>query len=160
MAPAWKRARDTKAKVPQRKFPNYARKFFAVDASGSTTGKVINREAIMVHELSGNLEDSVTKWGSHCDHPVLLKTMPYPDNSRLSRYWSGDCGGTSPETILEKNASIQRIRQCDLWYLMTDGEIHDHDVQTLTNLSNKEHLTNVPVCIVIVGKKKIKSSTY
>ncbi|KAI4157193.1 MAG: hypothetical protein LQ342_008472 [Letrouitia transgressa] len=153
MASTWKKSRDNKTKVSQTKLLNYARKFFTVDASGSTMGNIINKEAVMVHELSGNLEDSVTKWGSSCDRPILLKTIPYPDGSQSNRYWFGDRGGTYPETILEQDAAIQRIRQCNLWYLMTDGEVRNRDVQALTNLSNSEHLTNVPVCIVIFGNK-------
>ncbi|KAL9043237.1 MAG: hypothetical protein Q9214_003571 [Letrouitia sp. 1 TL-2023] len=84
MGSTWKKSRDTKAKVSQRKVLNYARKFFAVDASRSTERVIIKKEAIMVYELSENLKDSVTKWGSSCDPPIPLKRIPYSSEPQLN----------------------------------------------------------------------------
>jgi hypothetical protein len=53
-----------------------AKKFFAVDVSGSTHGKIIEVEGQLVKNLSLNDADTVCRWDSICDErPQLVSKL-------------------------------------------------------------------------------------
>ncbi|KAL9023943.1 MAG: hypothetical protein Q9196_006868 [Gyalolechia fulgens] len=147
MASSWKHTPNS-TYAPLKKVPlTKALKFFAVDASGSTSGHIIRVEGRFVEALC-HPQDSVAKWGSSCSEPTALLR---PINRSNYSYWDADQGGTFPGQILRRKSATQCVRKSDVWYLMTDGEIHQNSVQELANLATQECVTNVPICLVVFG---------
>ncbi|KAL1649116.1 hypothetical protein SLS58_001688 [Diplodia intermedia] len=128
-----------------------ARQFFAVDASGSTSGSIIRREYEFVQELiKGHPDDYTALWGSYCEDP----TKNFPNTS----WWSAYMGGTQPSRILQNRAALDTIGASDVWYLLTDGEIWGNDVETLCGLAMDTGVLNVPTVFVITGSKRASPS--
>ena len=122
-----------------------AKKFFAVDSSGSTMGAIMRAQAKAVSAFQGSHGDTVTKWDHKCGMPQLLDNVP-------ANHFAG-LGGTSPDTILRQAAATDSIRESDLWILITDGEIAEQNVTELTRLAEVGEVINVPVAILVVGGK-------
>lgn len=99
---------------------NNARKFFAIDASGSTGGAPMLAEQNFAMELHNssthNEKDWMAKWGSTADNPIDEWNPP-------ARYWRSDMMGTQPTTILKHEACLSCIYSSDLFFLLTDGEV-------------------------------------
>ena len=123
-----------------------ARRFFAVDASGSTHGEVIRAEGDIVLGFHGNSEDTVTKWDMSCENPKLVTDIEYDD------YWRDNQGTTYPDVILREPSALNAIRESDLWYLLTDGHIAPSRVNQLTQIAVYEKVLHIPVVIIIVGR--------
>lgn len=117
-------------KIEYTSFAN-ARKYFALDASGSTAGiRFISEHnfADGIHEVSARKdEDRVTRWGSNCQDPTNWERC----------FWAPDQGGTQPQYILRNQKSMQEIRDSDIWFLLTDGEVPDYEVHTLAGLGQE-----------------------
>ncbi|KAL9601419.1 MAG: hypothetical protein Q9179_002875 [Wetmoreana sp. 5 TL-2023] len=107
-----------------------AKKFFAVDVSGSTHGWIIEAEGRLVENLSVGTENTI----SH------------------ETYWTSRAG-THPECILEHTKALEQIRSSDMWLLLTDGAIDDRHVTRLTNRANSLGLMDVPIILIVVGYK-------
>jgi hypothetical protein len=99
---------------------NNARKFLAIDASGSTGGAPMLAEqnfAIELHNSSThNEKDWMAKWGSTADNPTNEWSPP-------AKYWRSDMMGTQPTTILKHEACLLCIYSSDIFFLLTDGEV-------------------------------------
>ena len=125
-----------------------ARKFCAVDVSGSTEGRAMEVEAQLVQNLSLNDADTVVRWDTECDEsPQLVSKLA--DKS----YWSTEYLRTNPEAILQQTSALEQICSCDLWLLLTDGEIYDPYVTSLTNRASSLRLADIPVVLVVVRKE-------
>ncbi|MCJ1226247.1 hypothetical protein MMC12_002897 [Toensbergia leucococca] len=136
-----------------------AKKFFAVDASGSTEcDNIISTEASVVYGFHGNSKDTAVKWGTSCTIPELVDSIPERPSAYVARYgtryWSASQGGTAPETILREASALENIRSSDVWYLLTDGEIDPPNVTTLTQIAACERLSRIPVILVIVQSSR------
>ena len=127
-----------------------AKKFFAVDSSGSTSGSIMQAQAKAVASIHGNREDTVTKWDHQCEMPRILDNVPV-------NYFAGS-GGTSPDMILRHPTAIQSIRESDLWVLITDGQIAERNVTELTRLADVVEVIHVPVVLLIVGGRCLSPS--
>jgi hypothetical protein len=99
---------------------NNARKFFAIDASGSTGGAPLRAEqnfAMELHNSSTHTEkDWMAKWGSTADTPIDNWNPP-------AAYWRSDMMGTQPTSILKHQACLSKINSSDIFFLLTDGEV-------------------------------------
>ena len=147
--PAWQeRLAEAPADVPLiAKVPFLeAKKFFAVDGSGSTAGSIMRAQAQTVRALHGNSKDTVAKWESACDNPSAL------DNVAANFFDSN--GGTYPHTIMRNPQVVDQIRESDLWVLLTDGQINERDVMELTRLAGTMDVIQVPVVLIITGGKR------
>ncbi|KAF7935372.1 uncharacterized protein EAE97_008279 [Botrytis byssoidea] len=117
-------------KIKYTSFAN-ARKYFALDASGSTVGLRFISEhnfADGIHEVSIKKdEDRVTRWGSNCRDPTSWEQC----------FWAPDQDGTQPQHMLRNQKSIQAIRDSDIWFLLTDGEVLNSEVHTLAGLGQE-----------------------
>ena len=126
-----------------------SKKFFAVDDSGSTSGTVLKREREFVDHLRtqqhANEDDTISLWGSECDIPITKF-----ENVN----WSSTHGGTYPAQILKQPEALKRIQKSDVWFLITDGEIHDSSVHELAQLAQQLDVLNVPIVFVIVGNRR------
>jgi hypothetical protein len=121
-----------------------SRKFFAVDASGSTSGSIIKQERAFVdatRDKHPHPADTVSLWGSDCDPPTRDFNSPS---------WNGIHGGTSPTRIL-KGLSLEAIRESDVWFLLTDGYIDSSDVHRLAEMALELDVLNVPLVFLITG---------
>lgn len=144
--PSWQERKGedptTSTTSPKMSF-DMSRKFFAVDASASTMGKIMEAQEIFVRGFHGNSDDWVTKWDHNCQTPRRVDDAP--DN-----YYFG-CGGTSPDCILRLPAAVQSIKESDLCVLLTDGDIYDKRVTRLTGLAGETNIFQVPVILLVVG---------
>ncbi|TKX21816.1 hypothetical protein C1H76_6313 [Elsinoe australis] len=122
----------------------HARQFFAVDASGSTYGTIIEREHEFVKRLANGSKDMASTWGSYCN-------TPESDLDKIT--WRADMGGTSPSAILKHPGVLSTILGADVWYLLTDGRIYESDVPVLVREASESGAVNVPVVFVITGVK-------
>ena len=123
-----------------------AKKFFAVDVSGSTCGRIVEVEGQLVQNLSMNDADMVCRWDTACDQNPQVVSRLAPESYWISR------GGTNPEVILQQPSALEQIRSCDLWLLLTDGEIPDRYVISLANHASSLYLTDIPVMLVFVSE--------
>jgi hypothetical protein len=122
-----------------------SRKFFAVDASGSTAGTVLRRERTFVEGFQASYahpDDTISLWGTNCDKPTKRFD---------SVEWRSNHGGTQPLKILTCEPALHAIRSSDVWFLMTDGEIYEGDVNRLATLAQDQQVLNVPLIFVITG---------
>ncbi|APA15404.1 hypothetical protein sscle_14g101740 [Sclerotinia sclerotiorum 1980 UF-70] len=135
------------AKVQYTSFAN-ARKYFAVDASGSTVGITFISEhdfADRIHEASLQKDkDTVTRWGSNCKDPSNWEQFS----------WAPDQGGTSPQFILRNKASMEAIHNADIWFLLTDGEVPDSEVHTLAGLGQEMGVFDCATVFLITSHMK------
>ncbi len=122
-----------------------AKKFFAVDASGSTIGPIMRAQAKTVWGLRGSSDDTIAKWSYSCEIPRLLDNVPL-------NFFHGT-GGTQPASILRNVQAVDAIRSSDLWILLTDGEIDAYSVAELTRLAEAMDVLQVPVVLVITGQQ-------
>ena len=123
-----------------------AKKFFAVDASGSTFGPIMKAQAKVVWGFHGNSDDTIAKWNYSCELPRLLNNVP-------TDFFHG-LGGTQPASILRNVQAVDAIRNSDLWILLTDGQIDAHSVAELTRLAEEMNALQVPVVLVITGQQQ------
>ena len=146
--PSWlQKAADLDMDVPAASdiiFPE-AKKFFAVDASGSTGGAIMKAQERAVLALHGNSEDTVVLWNTSCTCPRTVDAVG-------PHYFSGT-GGTSPSCILEENSAVDQIKSSDLWVLLTDGEIATDRVSMLTTLADKSAFIRIPVVLIVTGAR-------
>ncbi|KAH7395136.1 hypothetical protein DE146DRAFT_97073 [Phaeosphaeria sp. MPI-PUGE-AT-0046c] len=130
-----------------------SRKFFAVDDSGSTAGAIARRQRQFVDRSRArhaNAGDAISLWGSGCDYP----RSDFDDIRCMSRH-----GGTMPTTILRNTAALETIRNSDVWFLLTDGEIGESEVTRLARMAMENEVLNVPLVFVITGYRKASPST-
>ncbi|KAL8711805.1 MAG: hypothetical protein Q9220_003749 [cf. Caloplaca sp. 1 TL-2023] len=127
---------------------NDAKKFFAVDASGSTSGAIMRAQAKTVNALHGNGNDHVVLWESVCQTPRQLDSVP-------QNYFNG-CGGTYPSCILKQPSAVDQIHQSDLWVLLTDGEVSSYAVSDLDSNAQIVNVLQVPIILVITGSCVVK----
>lgn len=129
------------------------RKYFAVDDSGSTAGAVLGRERTFVESFRrfhANTADKISFWGSRCDNPVA-------DFDSLT--WSSSHDATCPSEILRNRAGVDAIKEADVWFLLTDGEIYDDDVHRLADIAFESGILNVPLVFVITGTRGSSPAT-
>lgn len=123
-----------------------AKKFFAMDSSGSTRGRRIRAEWAFVQGFHTNSEDTVVKWDYDCETPQLVDEVG-------PNYIDDRGGGTCPDQILRKTSAVKEIESSDVWFLLTDGEVSHDRVAELTYLADKLNLIHIPVILLIVGRK-------
>ncbi|KAJ6503702.1 hypothetical protein C8R45DRAFT_973493 [Mycena sanguinolenta] len=117
---------------------------FAVDASDSTAGPVMQRQREFVLAMIEDyqLPHSVIMWGSSVEQPKSAAQISWDRH----RDW-----GTTPEVIFGDAATTEELKSCNMWYLLTDGE-----VDSPVNFARKAldvGMANTPVVFVITGTK-------
>jgi hypothetical protein len=126
-----------------------ARKFFAVDASGSTGGAPLFSEEAFVNAFHAasrdKTGDALTKWGSHCQSPTY----------KWDQFvWRSDMGGTCPSDILVNETALGAIHSSDIFFLLTDGEVWENEVYNLARLSQEKNIFNCPTVFLITSWKR------
>ncbi|KAJ7884811.1 hypothetical protein B0H14DRAFT_3857062 [Mycena olivaceomarginata] len=115
---------------------------FAVDASDSTAGPIMQRqrEFVLTMVEDYQLPHSVIMWGSSVEQPKSAEQISWDRN----RDW-----GTKPEVIFDDAATTEELKSCNMWYLLTDGE-----VDSPVNFARKAlevGMASTPVVFVITG---------
>lgn len=126
-----------------------SRKFFAVDGSYSTGGRILRLEkefTCRFHETHPHAHDLVCQWGTTCNNP----STDFDNPSR----WNSDYGGTAPQRIVGNPGALEAIHQSNVWFLVTDGEVPDDSVNELALCAGETGIFQVPIVFVIVGRKR------
>ncbi|KAJ7207902.1 hypothetical protein GGX14DRAFT_521709 [Mycena pura] len=145
---SWKQSNAETADLPE--IPLLASRIaFAVDASGSTAGRVMERQQEFVVRMTRDHQPpaSVVMWGSDVTLPASAA-----ETSWRHRNW-----GTYPELIFSNDTVVNELKQCDMWYLLTDGE-----VPSPVNFARRTievGMANAPVVFVITNRAGAKPST-
>ncbi|RDW72364.1 uncharacterized protein DSM5745_07536 [Aspergillus mulundensis] len=121
---------------------------FAVDVSGSTTGRILRQEQDAILAVSANSQShdlvsrsTILPW-SHKSHP--------PRNlATVESLTSG--GGTDPGALLENAACKARLRNSGLWFLLTDGQIDEPLVHRFANAIPEAGIHGTACVIVLFG---------
>ncbi|KAL8974529.1 MAG: hypothetical protein Q9197_001237 [Variospora fuerteventurae] len=155
MAASWKQNPSAATSATRKVSLTHARKFFAVDASGSTAGRIIQLEGQFVEQFNTHPQDQVSKWGSSCSAPIDVSSACASSRGEVAGpYWNPDQGGTYPEKIIQCSFAKKSILQSDVWFLITDREIRARDIQEFANAASRESIINVPVYLVVFGTKQ------
>ncbi|OAL03835.1 hypothetical protein IQ06DRAFT_291494 [Phaeosphaeriaceae sp. SRC1lsM3a] len=152
---SWKIVPDAATQAVHIEYTSFleSRKFFAVDDSGSTAGTIARKQhqfVDCVRSRHANPGDAISLWGSGCDNPR--------NDFENVRYASKHCG-TTPTTILQKEMALDTIRRSDVWFLLTDGEIGDTEVQRLARLAVEHEVLDIPLVFLITGRCQKSPST-
>ncbi|KXS10864.1 hypothetical protein M427DRAFT_73448, partial [Gonapodya prolifera JEL478] len=116
-----------------------------IDISGSTAGLCLTVEQKAATALAaGNPDAHVIPWHS--------SVMPRLGISQVGSLRSQ--GGTSPEYLLEGGASLEHIKESNVWALFTDGEISGRDVTRLATLTSTQNVGHIPVVVVVFGHQR------
>ncbi|KAK7028390.1 hypothetical protein R3P38DRAFT_2935872 [Favolaschia claudopus] len=146
---SWKQ-HVTAAEAAPLQIPLLASKIsFAVDASGSTAGRVMEKQKEFV---LGMLQDyqhpsSVLMWGSSVTHPKPASEMT----------WNHRNWGTSPEIIFTDPVVTAELKSCDMWYLLTDGEVGSP--LNFARRTVEVGMANSPVVFVITNRSGTKPNS-
>ncbi|KAJ7725190.1 hypothetical protein B0H16DRAFT_1594974 [Mycena metata] len=145
---SWKQYTAERAAPPE--MPLLASKIsFAVDASGSTAGLVMEKQKDFVLGMTAGYDSpaSVIMWGSSVEQPVSPS-----QTSWRHRNW-----GTDPAVIFSNTSVTSELKSCDMWYLLTDGEIGSpvHFARKTLEVG----MANTPVVFVITNRFGAKPST-
>ena len=123
-------------------------KYFAVDASGSTAGAIMRKQkefVLAAHRRWRNPNDSASLWGSGLSGPQTnIAGMEFRSNQ----------GGTYPTVLIKREWNLKAILESDVWFLLTDGEIHDEEVSELATLAQRNGVLNVPVIFLITSHRE------
>ncbi|KAF7290673.1 hypothetical protein MIND_01307600 [Mycena indigotica] len=143
---AWKQPTAASAAAPTY-MPLLASKIcFAVDASGSTAGAVMRKEGEFVTGMTDGYQypASVVMWGSSVTEPVSVGETT----------WNHRSWGTSPEVLFSLPVVTSELKSCDMWYLLTDGEVGS-PVQ-FARRTLDVGMANTPVVFVIVNRAGLR----
>lgn len=98
---------------------------FALDASGSTAGKIIQVEKSVIKIICGRLTAArrlntlILPWDNHARRAIQLDELDHVDS----------LGGTDPTVLLADPVCSNALSRSDLWFLLTDGEIQKDTVR-------------------------------
>lgn len=122
---------------------------FAVDTSGSTSlNNTLRSEQNAIATIASNLSPSsrsvarVLPWSDDAERPVPLSGL-----ANLESY-----GGTDPSCLLDDPLSRQTLQKSTMWFLFTDGEIHEHSIQNLARKLAVHGLHGTACVVTIFGR--------
>lgn len=120
----------------------------AIDCSGSTRGKVLEEEKAAIQSISKLLSQEsqgrtlILPWNHEADPIISLEEM--------DEIFSN--GGTDPTTLLRDKHHREALLGCDLWILITDGEIDNYLVQDLATRLGGAGLHGTASIVICVGR--------
>ncbi|KAH7327539.1 hypothetical protein BKA65DRAFT_481235 [Rhexocercosporidium sp. MPI-PUGE-AT-0058] len=121
----------------------------AIDKSGSTYGRTLAEEVTVVQRICSLVSPrnespaQLLPWCDKVERPIQLPTESRTMNNLISE------GGTNPSILYSEPESLQALRKCGLWFLLTDGQIEDTLVQEFA-VSTAELGLHGTACIVII----------
>jgi hypothetical protein len=122
----------------------------AIDASGSTRGKVIEQEIKAAQSICGTLSEAaaaqttIIPW----DHRTHTFTSPN-DVDGLKSYG----GGTKPSSLTSNLNSVYVLRKCSAWMLFTDGKIADKEIRDFSQGLCTNGLHGTACIVVLFGRR-------
>ncbi|EPS35210.1 hypothetical protein H072_11388 [Dactylellina haptotyla CBS 200.50] len=122
----------------------------AVDTSGSTYGTGLKAEKAAIREIFSLLPPTIKS---------STKILPWSD--RLKKIVGIDQldslssnGGTDPNVLLSNDASRYELQNCSFWFLMTDGEIFDHEVHKFAKSLLEYGLHGLACVVSVFGDRR------
>lgn len=122
---------------------------FAVDVSASTSGSVLEAEKQAIIKISSHLNRpamsaaKIVPWSTEVQPAVPLSGVPALQSQ----------GGTIPSKLCSSRHSITTLRQSSLWFLMTDGKVHEREINQLANAVPRIHLHGTAAVFIIFGRR-------
>lgn len=121
----------------------------AVDVSGSTAGKVLSVEKSAITTICSQLthdaknDAQIVPWSG-----VVYPTLKLEEVHKLvSR------GMTDPSDLCRSASSVTALRKSSLWFLMTDGHVGVHEIQTFANAVPNIQLHGTACVVIIFGSR-------
>ncbi|KEF52857.1 uncharacterized protein A1O9_11274 [Exophiala aquamarina CBS 119918] len=106
---------------------------FAMDTSGSTLGEVLRSEREGVQEI----------WS------LLNPVISVSHINSLHSY-----GGTDPSVLLDHKPGLIELKNSDLWFLFTDGEIPNERLEIFADEVSYHELHGTACVVVVVGTRQ------
>ncbi|RPA95840.1 hypothetical protein L873DRAFT_1293538 [Choiromyces venosus 120613-1] len=119
----------------------------AVDVSGSTAGRILWTETefmnSIIHQLPQTSQQNthILPWNHRAKPPCRLTDL---------RSLRGK-GGTNPVSLLLSIPHLAALRSSGVWFLLTDGDINEWEVQRFSYQLSQESMHGVPVVVVVFG---------
>ena len=119
----------------------------AVDVSTSTRGLILSHEALAISTISHQLSKDAKHRGrvlpwSNIAHPVVRLT----DSARLKPSY-----GTDPSVLCSDYAFSTALQECSLWFLLTDGQIQEEDIERFAQGVAENGLHGTACVIILFG---------
>ncbi|OAL40247.1 hypothetical protein AYO20_00667 [Fonsecaea nubica] len=120
---------------------------FSVDISGSTEGKILRQERIVVESVVAQVSQEsrrsscVIPWDSEAHEIITVDELDRLDSA----------GGTDPNAMLQSRQHLDVLRKADLWFLLTDGEIDTQHIQQFAAGLGKNGLHNKACVLILFG---------
>ncbi|KEF53867.1 uncharacterized protein A1O9_10269 [Exophiala aquamarina CBS 119918] len=133
-----------------------ARICVALDKSGSTAGHTLNIERKAVQEIynlrvpNNHSSFRLIPWSDDVQDPIDL-----PNEVSLKGIQGR--GGTNPAVLYDLNSCVETLKDCDVWFLLTDGEIVDNLVENFALRTAELGLHNKPCVIIVFGSSSTGS---
>ena len=120
----------------------------AIDISTSTRGLILSHEALAISTISHQLSKDAKHRGrvlpwSNVAHPVIRLT----DSSRLKPSY-----GTDPSVLCSNYAFSKALQECSLWFLLTDGQILDEDIERFAQGVAENGLHGTACVVILFGR--------
>ncbi|KAL8787042.1 MAG: hypothetical protein Q9195_007947 [Heterodermia aff. obscurata] len=122
---------------------------FAVDVSGSTQGLVLKEEKRAIRTMLSGLSHAVVRQAEIIPWNDDVQNV-FPCN-RLETLYAH--GGTEPSKLNLNPVSREALDRCSAWFLLTDGEIDQDEVESFSKGICDSGLHGTPSVIVLFGYK-------
>lgn len=121
---------------------------FAVDVSGSTSGPVLAREQAVISKICQlqngtrlSAESTILPWSHKARSPRAAANV---DQLTAS-------GGTDPSVLVNDPESCHVLRNSNVWFLLTDGEIDQPLIRKFANAIPQAGLHGTACVIILFG---------
>ncbi|PYH72372.1 uncharacterized protein BO88DRAFT_433259 [Aspergillus vadensis CBS 113365] len=121
---------------------------FAIDVSQSTLGPVLRKEQDAIREICGDSmppdlvsRSSILPWCHTTFQPMSIASI-----ENLSSW-----GQTDPGALLNSPACKLRLQDASIWFLLTDGQIHEPLVQKFAHAISAAGIHGTACVIVLFG---------
>lgn len=121
----------------------------AVDVSGSTAGRVLAVEKGAISTISSELAEPAKKaalivpW-SHRVYPTITLGGIRALEAKA---------GTQPSNLCYSQNSVTALQKSSLWFLMTDGQVYEHEIHKFANAVPDIQLHGTACVIIIFGRR-------
>lgn len=119
----------------------------AVDVSTSTTGLILSQEALAISQICHRLSEEAREKGKVLPWSgVALPVCQLTDSAYLRPSY-----GTDPSVLCSDATHTTALKECDLWFLMTDGHVDEKDIQNFAYGIARNGLHGTTCVIVLFG---------
>jgi hypothetical protein len=123
----------------------------AIDRSSSTHGGTLKKETAFIGEICELISPrnetpvQVLPWNDTIGSSINMSREP----NKLSAITS--LGGTDPRVLYTPGPYLETLKDSGIWFLLTDGQIHDRTVQDFALQTAAQGMHGTPCVIVVFG---------